>query len=211
MNVYHAKDLESELARAHPWSEAEADSTQRYYDFKQSPELIPSVLEDFQEFSSYRSVQQFYALLAWLNVESALESNDCAFRGPSPNTTDRQFPFPIKCSGRLMVLFKNLEENAQEKSINWLCTALQAGLMAASPSFKAGAVGLSRMAVAYKALGSLPGQAGLGKEVMLSFWAYGDSAGVAMESLGVVVAAMESALRAVDAQIASGALDALYE
>ena len=80
MNVYEHNDPDSLIPRSHPWIDGESDPTHRYYDFRTSPELIRSSLEDMQEWSTYPATETFYRLLEWLNgPESVFESNDCAF------------------------------------------------------------------------------------------------------------------------------------
>jgi hypothetical protein len=92
MKVYEHNDPDSFILRSHPWIDGESDPAHRYYDFRTSPELIRSSLEDLQAWSTYPATETFYRLLEWLNgAESVFESNDCAFSGASANTSAQFF------------------------------------------------------------------------------------------------------------------------
>ena len=45
--------------RVHPWTEAVKNSEWRYHDFKQHPELIRTVLEDFVPYTDEAAVAAF--------------------------------------------------------------------------------------------------------------------------------------------------------
>lgn len=98
--------------RTQPWTAAERDENERYYNFRQRPELIPEVLEDYKPWDHYEAVQRFYELVAWVNgPESKFESNDCAFHGPRKNDQKDTFPKELVCSGRIMFFFRDLVQN----------------------------------------------------------------------------------------------------
>jgi len=98
--------------RTQPWTSAERDENERYYNFRQHPELIYEVLEDYKPWDHYEAIQLFYGLLAWVNgPESRFESNDCAFHGPADNFQKDRFPKELMCSGRLMFFFRELTFN----------------------------------------------------------------------------------------------------
>ena len=98
--------------RTQPWTTAERDENERYYNFRQYPELIPEVLEDYKPWDRYEAVQRFYELIAWVNSEeSRFESNDCAFHGPRENFQKDRFPKELACSGRFMFFFRDLIQN----------------------------------------------------------------------------------------------------
>jgi hypothetical protein len=208
--VYHAKEFESAVPRAHPWSSALANESHVYIDFKANPKLIRSAIEDLRSYADEPFAEEFYSLIEWLNgKESLLETNDCAFSGAIRNI-DSQFPFKHRCSGRLMILFRNITENAQPRSVDWLINNIHDSLMIANPSFKAGAVGISRMAAVYKALSPEPRKGGLGSQVMLSFFAYGKNDDRCYESMYRILRCTHTCLVKVNRQIKNGALDALY-
>lgn len=98
--------------RTQPWTTAERDENERYYNFREHPELIPKVLEDYKPWDHYEAVQRFYELVAWVNgPESRFESNDCAFHGPRENFQKDRFPKQLMCSGRFMFFFRDLVQN----------------------------------------------------------------------------------------------------
>ena len=196
---YHAKDLESENIRPHPWERAESDESQVYVDFKTKPELIRSSLEDLANYSSYKFAIKFYSLLEWLNgKESCFESNDSAFRGVVENTTDKQFNFKYKCQGRLMFLYRDLIKNCDPDNIDCLMKDLQREISIFKPQFKAGAIGVSRMKTGYYGLGRKPKEAALGEQIMLSYFAYGKNEKRCYESMEKVIECLDLALKKVD-------------
>ena len=95
-------------------------------------------------------------------------------------------------------------------SVDWLCRAVMAGLEEEAKGFPAGAVGISRAPTVYCALGDGRRTGGAGQQVMLSFFAYGETESNALANLETVVGALSSALRKVSARIAAREVDALY-
>lgn len=112
MKKPYFKRFVTEGLRTQPWTTAERDENERYYNFRSNPELISKVLEDYKPWDRYKAVQQFYELVAWVNSEdSRFESNDAAFKGPSENFQRDTFLKALVCSGRLMFFFRNLRLN----------------------------------------------------------------------------------------------------
>lgn len=104
MIAYHAKETEDGPTRAHPWNFVQGDLTHAYVDFKASPHLIRSSIEDLRPYQGRSFAETFFKLIEWINgSDCRFESNDCAFRGPSGNI-DTQFGAPLRCDGRLMSL-----------------------------------------------------------------------------------------------------------
>jgi len=69
--------------REHPWNTSVVNSSWRYQNFRENPELIAQVLEDFKPFAHYQAVHTFYDLVRWVNGDgSPFESNDCGLRPP---------------------------------------------------------------------------------------------------------------------------------
>jgi hypothetical protein len=198
MKTYEYAGTPLSEPRSHPWQGSALDPEARYLDFTAAPELIRSTLEDFKPFQKYPAVEEFYALLERLNhPKSLLESNDCAFTGPGPNQTERVVA-THECSGRLMLLYRDLEQNAQRTQMSWLRTALHQQLAHLDPKFTLGMIGTTLVPVRFLAL---PAEAQLGEQLMLSFWAFGDSEGSAMNSLARLFKNLTQALRAVSARI----------
>jgi hypothetical protein len=177
--------------RSHPWSTSVSDPSHRYYDFRERPELITSVLEDFRPWDAYAAVRSFYDLVLWLNgPASPFESNDCAFAGPEANP-DAGFRKRLQCGGRLGLLFRDLRVNTSERAMTRLIEGIHARLAILDPDFPWGAVGTTRLHVDYLDLAE---GGGGGSQLLISFWAWGDEEPEVFENLGRVIAALRRAL-----------------
>jgi hypothetical protein len=182
------------LARSHPWTDAVSSSNFRYYDLKLWPALIRTSLEDFLPWSRYPAVDRFYALLEWLNsTASPLESNDCAFIAPHPNKNSH-FLKSLECSGRVMILFRDLSRNLLPDNLLALTDALHNALAPVDPYFEFGIVGTTLVPVRYVTLPAPP-DAQLGSQLMLSFWAWGNTKTESMTNLGRLMKNLSHALR----------------
>ena len=172
--------------RSHPWTDAVASSLFRYRDLKADPSPIRTSLEDFVPWSHYPAIDEFYALLEWLNAStSTLESNDCAFTGPHANESP-SFPKSLQCSGRVMVLYRALAENLARSRVESLKNALHRRLGGLDPELAWGMIGTTIVPVRYV---TLPGRGDeqLGFQLMISFWAWGSSESELMANLARVV------------------------
>jgi len=188
--------------RSHPWSEGVLDSGARYHDLSAQPKLIRTALEDFTPFERYPAIEEFYSLLERLNhPKSALESSDCAFSGPEPSQS-RQRNASLECSGRLMILYRALERNTLEARVAWLRLALHQKLSELDPKFTGGVIGTTLVPIRYLAL---PEGSQVGQQLMLSFWAFGETEASLMLSLARLFKNLSRALRHVSARIVHGA------
>lgn len=200
MKVYEHSDADSLRARSHPWLDAESDPTCRYYDFKTQPELIRSSLEDLQQWTSYPAIETFYRLLEWLNgPESIFESNDSAFNGAAapagtPSST------PLQCSGRLMILYRNLALNTLPEQLHRLTDAIAQALSETDPLFEWGAVGATIMSARFTTLPGPP-ERQHGQQLMLSFWAWGETEAETMRHLDRIFHNLTGALKRVTEEI----------
>ncbi len=182
--------------RSHPWHESTTDLVARYYDFTTSPQLIRSVLEDFMPWGRYGAIETFYGLLQRLNhARSPLETNDCEFTGPHDNDQP-EISKAFGCSGRLMLLFRALEQNTVEASLAALKHALHTSLAQLDEAFVWGLVGTTLVPTRYLALPENNGQQ-LGSQLMISFWAWGDSEAETMLNLNRLFTNLSRALRTV--------------
>jgi hypothetical protein len=169
MKVYYHHCGEEKEIRAHPWITAKDNPEHKYYNFKENPDLIDKVLEDFAPYKEESAVRLFYKLLRWINVESVyFETNDCAFSPPKINV-DNKINKNLQCSGRLMFLYRKLELNTYEKHTNSLKEALKFYLKRIDVDFEWGCIGITKLPVEYTSLRN-----SLGHEIMLTFWAWGD-------------------------------------
>jgi len=201
MKTYEHAGLPPAAPRSHPWSGATLDPQARYYDFASSPELIRSSLEDFKLLERYPAIEEFYALLERVNhPKSQLESNDCALSGPSVNQT-RHVKAKLECTGRVMLLYRDLAQNTRHARLAWLRAAFHYQLAQLDPKFALGMIGTTLVPVRYLAL---PETAQLGEQLLLSFWAFGDTEPTTMLNLGRLFKNLTQATRAVSARIIQG-------
>lgn len=180
--------------RSHPWVGAASDKSSRYYDLLEAPAHVRSSLEDFLPWSRYAAVEVFYLLLERLNhKKSLLESNDCAFTGPhlSESTATQK---ALECSGRVMVLFRELTRNTAVGQIETLKNELHLALAKLDPNFRSGVVGTTIVPVRFLALPAADDQQ-LGVQLMISFWAWGNSEEENMQNLSRLLRNLNNALR----------------
>jgi hypothetical protein len=201
MKTYEYDAVPFSEPRSHPWRDSASDAEARYYDFTANPELIRSSLEDFKPFKAYAAVEQLYSLLERINhPKSPLESSDSAFSGPHANETG-QMNTSLECSGRVMLLYRETAENTRATRISWLKTAFHYQLARLDPKFSLGAIGTTLVPVRYL---TLPGDAQLGQQLMVSFWAFGNSEPSVMQNLGRLFTNLTQAARGVSARILQG-------
>ncbi len=179
--------------RSHPWTEASASSACRYYDLKASPGLVRTALEDFIPWSHHAAVTQFYALLDRLNAPtSILESNDCAFTGPHASEAP-QLGKVLQCEGRVMILYRELAWNLSRSRVEEFKDALHLRLATLDREFDWGMIGTTIYPVRYVTL-PVAQDKQLGYQLMLSFWAWGDSEVEVMSNLERVVRNLAQAI-----------------
>jgi hypothetical protein len=178
--------------RSHPWTGATGNPASRYYDFKTEPELIRTALEDFLPWGHDPAVTVLYELLERLNATaSILESNDCAFSGPHESEAPQLGK--LQCDGRVMILYRELELNLSQQGIEDLKNALHLRLAPLDRAFEGGLIGTTMPQVVYV---TLPGahEQQLGYQLMVSFWAWGDSESEVMGNLKRVLENLSQAL-----------------
>ncbi len=202
--------------RLHPYVAAEPNQT-GHVDFKSKPELIRTALEDFRPFAEQAAVQTFYSFLEWINgPDSSLETNDCALRPPEPHH-DANSPLALSTHGRLFILYRNLTLNSSLEHSDWLCGALMTSLrhtdltLPASEAvvgFTLNAAIQTEVSTGHWVSDSLfdaPGDdPGLGRHLMLSFWAYGNTVEEAFGNLDRLFTNLWAACRMVSGEIARG-------
>lgn len=211
MDALISKQVDNSNLRSHPWTNMVSDNNSIYMDFRKQPKLIRTALEDLLPFKQWDFVEQFYSLIEWINSpNSFLESNDCVFNAIEVNS-DQQYPYAKKCSARLMILFRDIPENCQEKSINWLIEKILTLVSTTKPGFKAGAIALSQSPTCYLALGDKPDTGGMGYQITLTFIAYGKNESRCYENMKEVIAIAQNSLLRVNKSIHNGEVDALYQ
>ncbi len=201
MRVYFESDDTYDkygIIRAHPYKGTSRGPEEDYYDFKEKPELISQVLEDFKPWEEHKAIQLFYEMLRWLNGDdSALESSDCALaRQLSENQTKGPFPRGLQWLGRLMVFYRNLKLNVSPQPTEWLKRATYFHLNRLDPEFEKGSIGLFLTKASYLHL-----QGQLGNQLVILFFAFGDNEQEGMGNLGRLFANLYEALKCVSEQI----------
>lgn len=193
MKTYEYAGSLATTPRSHPWTDARGRCDFRYYDFKTSPSMIRTALEDFVPWDRYSAVGTFYSLLEWLNGPSGtLESNDCAFSPPQASEVSA-VARTMECSGRLMILYRDLALNIPLQNVMDLKEAFHHNLVEIDQAFEWGVVGTTIVPVRYITLPVLEREQ-LGHQLMVSFWAWGDSEGEVMANLGRVFENLSRAL-----------------
>lgn len=182
-----------ERARSHPWTDATGDPQFRYYDLTAAPEHIRTSLEDFHPWRHYAAIDDFYLLLESLNCSrSVLESNDCAFSGPEIHDQSA-IPKAFQSSGRVIVLFRELERNTLPNSIEQLKNQLHHELIELDRRFEWGIIGTTLVPARYLALPDF-GDNQLVFQLMISFWAWGDTEPDTMTNLKRLFKSLSQAL-----------------
>jgi hypothetical protein len=196
MRTYDRTDPDPEAVRAHPWTVATGDPSARYHDLVTSPALIRTSLEDFLPWAGWPAIETFYGLLEWLNGPSSpLESNDCAFAGPAANES-AHVSKALEATGRVMILWRALPLNLSRANIDWLREQIHRSLNEADPDFALGTVGITVCRVEFLTLQRHKG-GNAGFQLMLSFWAWGDTDAEVMANLARTVQNLWDALRVV--------------
>jgi hypothetical protein len=210
VDAFTSSNTSSSELRSHPWTSMKNAQSSIYMDFKKNPRLIRNSLEDFLPLKKWAFVESFYSLVEWINSDqSLLESNDCNFNVAEENP-DKQYSYAKKCSARLMILFREIPENCQQRSIDWLIQEILHSVASTKLGFRAGAVCLSQNETCYLALGDKPDTGGMGQQVVLTFFAYGKNDHRCYESMEQVINHSLSCLKKVSRKIKDGVLDDIY-
>lgn len=199
MKTYYHHCEEEKNIRSHPWDCAESNTKHKYYDFTSYPDLISNVLEDFCPWANKNAIIEFYEILRWLNgTNSHFETNDSAFQGPR-NNTDSNFIKSLQCNGRLMILYRDIILNVSKEHVRWLNDAIQFYLRRIDQEFRWGVIGTTIVPVRYI---NLPVDEQIGKQIMLSFWAWGDDEIETFQNLKRTFLNLRNALQYVSKEIA---------
>jgi hypothetical protein len=174
--VYRATEHDMKTGRTHPWKYAEHNPSWRYVNFRREPDKIESALEDFRPWAQFPATRRFYELIRWLNgADSLFETNDCAFQ--IRDNCDANQPYKLQADGRLMLFSADLRLSCDPGFAEWLISRLGCYLEQAEPRVHAAAVGLSKASCFFKSASAE------GEEVVLYFWAWGDTDDSTMKNL----------------------------
>jgi hypothetical protein len=210
VDAFTTNQSDSSELRSHPWTSMQSDQSSIYMDFKKNPKQIRNSLEDLLPLKKWEFVETFYSLIEWVNSPvSLLESNDCTFNMAEENVDD-QYPYAKKCSARLMILFRDIPENCQQRSIDWLMQNILHSVASTKLGFRSGAICLSQNATCYLELGDQADTGGIGQQVVLTFFAYGKNERRCYESMQQVLSHGHNCLKKVNKKIHNGELDDIY-
>lgn len=167
-----------------------------HYDFLNSPELIPHVLEDFKPHGGQAGVRKFYRLLKWLNgPRSIFETTDCLLRPPRPNPSPALGGgAPLEVVGRVMLIFRDHQENLDEQATRALQGSFGEEFDKIRAGWAMGCIGISSYRAGFSSLTPEPAEWAIGRELVLLFWAWGandtecfDNFGTLMLGVGVAL------------------------
>lgn len=185
-------------ARPQPWtktiySEELEQFSGQYYDFRATPELVETVLEDFTPYADRPAIRHFYEILRWVNGdESVLETTDCAFRAPHPVDQKAVFGFQLQCDGRLQFFHRDMEVNTEPATFYEFVSSFCVFLQLENRSFSAGLFEVSHAMTQFTAL---PADKQKGARICVRFIAYGNTDAQAFGNLKVVFECLAAALR----------------
>lgn len=191
MKVYELAAPEELRVRAHPWTQTDANPEHRYVDFRAHPELIRPSLEDLLPWTTYPATESFYKLVEWVNgPDSPFESNDLAFEGVSQNQGPHS-TLNMQAGGRLMILFRDLEANTSPQRVGALAQDVAMALSHIDTGSQHGIVGISIVEIELLELDLR------GRQLLLSFFAWGDDTASTMANFDQLLQAVHGALRTV--------------
>ena len=207
MNVYFDQKRQEKLneggSRAHRWLKGSYDDAVQYYNFLEHPELIRTVLEDFQPFDHHKAIQTFYDLIEWLNSsESELETNDCAFEFEASKT--EFMPDKLEAHGRVMVFMRDYMLNLNKQNADFIMNNLGNQLQQNDTEFEFGYIGFAFCPTLFNSLPEPYDQAPSGV-LSIYFWAWGDTDEETFENLDRVFNNLTIALKKTN-QLFSNAL-----
>lgn len=184
--------------RPQPWTETTYSKSLeqfsgRYYDFRTTPELIETVLEDFVAYGDRPAIRRFYQLLRWINTahESALETTDCAFRGPHPVDDEALFGFQMQCDGRVEFFHRDMEVNTEPATFYQWVSSFCVFLQLENRKFSAGLFEVSHAMTQFTAL---PIEQQKGARICVRFIAYGNTEAQAFGNLKTLFECLAAAV-----------------
>ena len=161
----------------------EGEPEARYWNFRDHPELIPHVLEDFKRWDHYPAIEKFYELLTWLNgADSMFETNGCALGIPNvdtktPTMVRKVFDAdPISIHGRLAIIYRQLSWNTSRPHVEWLKSCIHDNLITGVSNFPS-VIFVGEWAHLFNEIDKQ------GHAITLQFWAWGDDEAMAMQNL----------------------------
>lgn len=206
MIVVSSFEITESGRRSQPWGKTDGHEYKegKYYNFRQSPELIDTHLEDFVEHSSEQAIQDFYALLKWINgPESVLESTDCLLSGaPVEDPSAGLFSCTHSIKGRFEFFVRQIELNANKEAFIWVYEKLSTYLQIERSDFRKGSFRICPLITDYLVPG---GNQITGHRFCIYFQAYGNGVSDSWDSLGAMFDSLMKAIKRVNSEMISGA------
>ncbi|WP_333620548.1 hypothetical protein [Pantoea septica] len=195
--------LEEEHARSHPWGKTEYEERAgQYSNFITNPELITTMLEDFNPHEDKQAVQTFYDFLRWINgPDSQLETNDCALREGVIKNPDALFKFSHKIDGRVEILLRQHEVNCLAQAVTWLFRMLSLYLQVERPDFFDALIDLESAPTDFVLL---PGDENSGHRIRITFNAYGNGEVEVWACLATVFQSIWNATKRLNSALSEG-------
>lgn len=195
--------LNDERARSHPWGKTGyKERAGQYSNFMTNPELITTMLEDFNPHDDKQAVQTFYGFLRWINgLDSQLETNDCALREMVIENPDALFKFSHKIDGRVEILLRKHEANCHAQIVTWLFRMLSLYLQVERPDFFDALIDLKSAPTDYVLL---PGDEGTGHRISVTFNAYGNGESEVWACLDAVFQSIWNATKRLNRGLSEG-------
>lgn len=205
MIAYVDQNFRQREPRRHPWTVGK-EAPFRYHDFKQHPELIPTVLEDFVPYAQQPGFEGFFDFLRWVNdPDSIFESNDCGTRPPKDND-DSTSHLARAMTGRVMLLFRDLRRNFYPMQYQLLFQLLLEELKATDPTMTKdeGVFGLVQEDAAYDdVITNDPEMYRIGHQFTVMHWVWGATDAELYQNLGRMYRNLTVALQKVGTHLPS--------
>lgn len=131
---YH-QQLVDGMGRYHPWIVTVNTEGGRYVDFKASPELIRTTLEDLPRVGGSKAETAIVEFISWANGPTSIfETNDFGMRPPKPNESGVS-PSALELLSRVTILFRDLEQNVGAALPQFAAT-LERAIKSVDPDFQ---------------------------------------------------------------------------
>jgi hypothetical protein len=176
--VYFDRDqheLVQNKGRYHPWTVTTETANGRYVDFKRSPELIASTLEDLPYVEKTVAEAAIVAFLEWANGDfSIFETNDFGLR-PLKDNHSGVSQKALEQMSRVTVLFRDLSRNVTAGDLVEFAHRMESQLREVDIDFDQACWGWCLWPHLFTALGE-QNPASEGNVIQYQIWAWGDDA-----------------------------------
>lgn len=160
------------MPRFHPWTVTANTPDGRYVDFKVSPELISSALEDLPRVAGSKAESAIVDFIMWANgPNSIFETNDFGMRPLKKNESGAS-PSAMELLSRITILFRDLRRNLGA-NLHGFATSLETAIKTVDPDFRQACWSWCLWPHLFLPI-ELTGQEPRGTVIALQVWAWGD-------------------------------------